>query len=295
MHTTSGYIHFDYKYILNKLEVNNLSKNTCKRFIYCKLDVEKQFIMKSTIQFWILTLTTLLVISCSNDAEINVLTIDDTALIDKIEVASKAIIDVSNLPSSAKMVLDQDFADSSIESIQYAKGLGYKVSLFTNDESITESKSDLFIGGSIIDNYYELKTCYSGTNITMSLPIVKIVASNAKNVMETAKEDDIALSRWTIENNRGNLLSQDIMRVDFIEEVLLNSINKIDDEKIFCYRFKTKNREDDSKLMKTLLEKVYDKEFKLVKFILENKGERNVCAKNIEYAESFAKECFKFE
>ena len=144
MHTTSGYIHSDYKYILNKLEVNNLSKNTCKRFIYCKLDVEKQFIMKSTIQFWILTLTTLLVISCSNDAEINVLTIDDTALIDKIEVASKAIIDVSNLPSSAKMVLDQDFADSSIESIQYAKGLGYKVSLFTNDESITESKSDFF-------------------------------------------------------------------------------------------------------------------------------------------------------
>jgi len=144
MHTTSGYIHFDYKYILNKLEVNNLSKNTCKRFIYCKLDFEKQFIMKSTIQFWILTLTTLLVISCSNDAEINVLTINDTALIDKIEVASKEIIDVSNLPSSAKMVLDQDFADSSIESIQYAKGLGYKVSLFTNDESIIESKSDLF-------------------------------------------------------------------------------------------------------------------------------------------------------
>lgn len=163
------------------------------------------------------------------------------------------------------------------------------------NNKMIESKSDLFIGGSIIDNYYELKTCYSGTNITMSLPIVKIVASNAKNVMETAKEDDIALSRWTIENNRGNLLSQDIMRVDFIEEVLLNSINKIDDEKIFCYRFKTKNREDDSKLMKTLLEKVYDKEFKLVKFILENKGERNVCAKNIEYAESFAKECFKFE
>jgi len=163
------------------------------------------------------------------------------------------------------------------------------------NNKMIESKSDLFIGASIIDNYYELKTCYSGTNITMSLPIVKIVASNAKNVMETAKEDDIALSRWTIENNRGNLLSQDIMRVDFIEEVLLNSINKIDDEKIFCYRFKTKNREDDSKLMKTLLEKVYDKEFKLVKFILENKGERNVCAKNIEYAESFAKECFKFE
>ena len=68
----------------------------------------------------------------------------ESILIDKIEVASKEIIDVSNLPSSAKMVLDQDFADSSIESIQYAKGLGYKVSLFTNDESITESKSDLF-------------------------------------------------------------------------------------------------------------------------------------------------------
>jgi hypothetical protein len=163
------------------------------------------------------------------------------------------------------------------------------------NNKMTESKSDVFIGGSVIDNYYGIGTCYSGTNITMSLPIVKIVASNAGQVMETAKEDDIALSRWTILNNIGNLLSQDIMRVDFIEDmVLLNSTDNIEDEKIFCYRFKTKNRENDSKLMKKLLEKIYDKEFKLVDFILENKGERKVYGHNSHHAKTIAKECFKF-
>lgn len=100
--------------------------------------------MKSIFNLSLLFVFGLIVVSCSNDSEVNTLSIDDTALINKIELASKEIIDVSNLPSSAKMVLDQDFADSSIESIQFAKGLGYKVSLFTNDESITESKSDLF-------------------------------------------------------------------------------------------------------------------------------------------------------
>ena len=100
--------------------------------------------MKSIFNLSLLFVFGLIVISCSNDSEVNTLSIDDTALINKIELASKEIINVSKLPSSAKMVLDQDFADSSIESIQFAKGLGYKVSLFTNDDSITESKSDLF-------------------------------------------------------------------------------------------------------------------------------------------------------
>lgn len=100
--------------------------------------------MKSIFNLLLLFVFGLIVVSCSNDSEVNTLSIDHTALINKIELASKEIIDVSNLPASAKMVLEQDFADSSIESIQFAKGLGYKVSLFTNDDSITESKSDLF-------------------------------------------------------------------------------------------------------------------------------------------------------
>lgn len=168
-----------------------------------------------------------------------------------------------------------------------------------NKEMLDEN-CDLFIGGSVIDFYYGLGTLYSGTNITMSLSLVKIVGSNVNKVMNTAKEDDVALSRWSILNNRENLLSQDIMRVDFIEDfkkdnhILLNSITNIEDEKIFCYRFKTKNRENDSKLMKILLEKLYDKDFKLIEFIIENKGDRKVYVKNQKYANSYAKKCFRF-
>jgi len=100
--------------------------------------------MKSISTLLLLFVFGLFVVSCSNDSEMNDTFTDDTALINKIELASKEIIDVSNLPSTAKVVIDKDFADSSIESIQFAKGLGFKVSLITNDESITESKSDLF-------------------------------------------------------------------------------------------------------------------------------------------------------
>jgi len=100
--------------------------------------------MKSILNLSLLFIFGLFVVSCSNDSEMDILSTEDTALINKIELASKEIIDVSNLPDSAKMVIDQDFADSSIEIIQFAKGLGFKVSLITNDESITESKSVLF-------------------------------------------------------------------------------------------------------------------------------------------------------
>ena len=100
--------------------------------------------MKSISTFSLLFIFGLFVVSCSNDSEINIISTDDTALINKIELASKEIIDVLNLPVSAKMVIEQDFADSYVESIQFAKGLGFKVSLITNDESITESKSVLF-------------------------------------------------------------------------------------------------------------------------------------------------------
>ena len=100
--------------------------------------------MKSISTLSLLFIFGLFVVSCSNDSEMNIISSDDTALINKIELASKEIVDVSNLPVSAKMVIDQDFADSYVESIQFAKGLGFKVSLNTNDESITESKSVLF-------------------------------------------------------------------------------------------------------------------------------------------------------
>ena len=100
--------------------------------------------MKSISTLSLLFIFGLFVVSCSNDSEMNIISSDDTALINKIELASKEIVDVSNLPVSAKMVIDQDFADSYVESIQFAKGLGFKISLNTNDESITESKSVLF-------------------------------------------------------------------------------------------------------------------------------------------------------
>lgn len=100
--------------------------------------------MKSILNLSLLFIFGLFVASCSNDSEMDILSTEDTALINKIELASKEIIDVSNLPDSAKMVIDQDFADSYVESIQFAKGLGFKISLNTNDESITESKSVLF-------------------------------------------------------------------------------------------------------------------------------------------------------
>lgn len=86
----------------------------------------------------------LFLISCSNFEDFDELIIDETSLIQKIELAPKKTVEISKLPNTAKIYIDQDLDHSYVESVQFAKGLGFKVSLFTDNESFAESKSEVF-------------------------------------------------------------------------------------------------------------------------------------------------------
>jgi hypothetical protein len=87
-------------------------------------------------------LAALLFIACS-DAE-GLAGSDDTALIEKIESASKTTVSTDNLPSATGAAFNTDLLDTAIKRVQLAAGLGFEVSLITDNIARQEKKSDVF-------------------------------------------------------------------------------------------------------------------------------------------------------
>lgn len=110
-----------------------------------RTSISKDNILKSSILFFTITafiLSALLFTSCS-DAEGETIT-DDTALIEKIESAAKVTVEASALPSATTSVFNGELADSFIEQVQLAEGLGFKVAMVSDDESLEDAESDVF-------------------------------------------------------------------------------------------------------------------------------------------------------
>ncbi len=105
-----------------------------------KITISRGSILFLSISLFILS--TLLVTSCSESEGIEFS--DDTALIEKIESASKITVNTSDLPSATTSVFNGDLADSFIEIAQLASGLGYKIAIITDNVSREESKSNVF-------------------------------------------------------------------------------------------------------------------------------------------------------
>lgn len=112
----------------------------------------KPSVLFSSIAIFILSI--FLLTSCSETESIDGLQ-DDTTLIDKIELASKTTVSNSSLPTAVETAFTNDLADSYIEKVQLADGLGFKVSVATDNEAREESKSDIFFsiqGRQLTDN-----------------------------------------------------------------------------------------------------------------------------------------------
>jgi hypothetical protein len=110
-----------------------------------KTTISKENISKSRIL--LLTLSVFIVsvaffTSCS-DAE-GISGTADTALIEKIESATKTAIEVTSLPSATANAFNDDLSDSFIESVALAQGLGFKVAIITDNVAREENKSDVF-------------------------------------------------------------------------------------------------------------------------------------------------------
>jgi hypothetical protein len=137
------------------------------------------------------------------------------------------------------------------------------------------------IAGTPIDKLNYIYTYISGTNIILSRDLADFLLLNKDNLLKESvlHGDDQRISSLIIENLNVNVLL--VKRVDFIEmtyndkddneRYIPPSIifqNCYDISNLFCYRFKTKNRERDIKYMKMLQQHMYMEHFHPLKFVL---------------------------
>ena len=112
-----------------------------------RTSIFKQRIFKSNILFFTITafiLSAVLFTSCSDSESIDGLELDSSALIEKIESATKEAVALSSLPAATEIALRGDLVDSFVLGAELAVGLGYKVSIATDNESREEVKSDVY-------------------------------------------------------------------------------------------------------------------------------------------------------
>lgn len=157
----------------------------------------KENILKSSILFFTISafvLSALLFTSCSDSEGIEVT--DDTALIEKIESATKITVEASTLPSATASVLNEDLADTFIETVQFAKGLGYKVAVVSDDATFENTDSDVFFstqGKQLIDTSAKRRgrsKCFE-----FVYPIVLIMPDNS-SITLNSKEDWSLKKDW---------------------------------------------------------------------------------------------------
>lgn len=111
-----------------------------------KTTISRESILKSSILFFSITafiLSALLFTSCSDSDGLES-TASDDALIAQIESASTVVVDANTLPAAAATAFNGDLADTYINSVELAAGIGFKVSLGTDNESRAEASSDVF-------------------------------------------------------------------------------------------------------------------------------------------------------
>jgi hypothetical protein len=131
------------------------------------------------------------------------------------------------------------------------------------------------ISGTPIDKLNSIHTYISGTNIILSRDLVEFLLLNREYLLDEKilHGDDQRISSLIVQNLNVNLLL--VKRLDFIEMTYDNGYippcivfqNCYDINNLFCYRFKTKNRENDIKYMKMLQQQFYLENFNPLQFV----------------------------
>jgi hypothetical protein len=208
----------------------------------------KNGLLKSSILFLGIStfmLSALLFTSCSDSESME--TTDDTALITKIESAAKVSIDASNLPANATAVFNSDLADSYIESVQLASGLGYKVAIVSDDQSKEEAKSDVYFSekGRELNDMSEKGKRRKHKCFEFVFPIDFIMPDDTSITLES-KEDWILIKTFYEENpdasERPSLVFPvDVTLEDGTIQTLLDS-DELNTVKDSCKRGKDKRK-----------------------------------------------------
>ncbi len=142
-------------------------------------------------------LSVVLFMSCSEQATIEELAADDTLLIEKIESASKTFVNAASLPKETKTAFNEDLSDSYIESVQLASGLGYKVSLFTDNQSRVEETGNIYfsMSGKLLKDNNEQRKGRRNKCFEFVFPVDFIMPDNTSITLDV-KEDWVLIREW---------------------------------------------------------------------------------------------------
>jgi len=170
-----------------------------------KTSISKENILKSSILFFSITafiLSALLFTSCSESDGLET-SYNDEVLISKIETAAKVAVSASALPTVTKTSFEGDLADTYIISVQEAEGLGYKVSLGTDNESRAEKTSDVFFSkqGRQLEDKREKARKRRNKCFQFVFPVDFIMPDNS-SITLNSKEDWTLIRDW-YEANEG--------------------------------------------------------------------------------------------
>lgn len=167
-----------------------------------KTTISKDNILKSSILFFTITafiLSALLFTSCSDSQEIEVT--DDTELIERIESAVKVTVDEANLPSATSATFNGELADSFIQQVEMAEGLGFKVSIGTDDVSKEEFESEVFFStqGRQLNDTSERRTRKRNKCFEFVFPI-DFIMPDASSITLNSQDDWTLIKTWYEEN-----------------------------------------------------------------------------------------------
>ena len=204
------------------------------------------------IFFSVLVLT-----SCSDSDGMYGLEIEDTALIDEIESATRVSVASTSLPSATETALRGDFADSYIVEVELAKDLGYKVLLETDNESRVEAKSEVYFStkGKLLKDLKEKRIRKRYKCFQFVFP-VDFIMPDTTSITLNSKDEWIMIKDWYVANKGVKKRPELVFPVDItIEDGTLQTL--IDRGDLRRMKDSCKKGKDKRKCFKLILPVVY--------------------------------------
>lgn len=216
-----------------------------------KTSILRERIFKSSILFLTISafvLSALIFTSCSDsESSENELAISDTALVEKIESASKVTVAITTLPVETASAFSGDLADSYIESAELAAGLGYKVAIATDNQSREEVTSDVYFSlqGKQLADSNEKRTKRRSKCFEFVFPIDFIMPDDS-SITLNSKDDWTLIRTWYEENSDATERPELVYPVDVtIEDGTVQTLidsSDLDAIKDSCKKGKSKRK-----------------------------------------------------
>ena len=186
-----------------------------------RTSISKRNILKPSVLFLSMSmfiLSALLFISCSESDTSETLASDES-LIEQIESATTVEVDESSLPAAATNVFNGELSDSFVESVQLASGLGYKVSIYSDNEEWANATSDVFftLQGRFLKDLREKALKRRHRCFNFNFPITFFMPDNT-TITLNERTDWMLIREWYQEHPNANARPKIVFPVDITLE-----------------------------------------------------------------------------